>query len=472
MNAPAHKSQSRLNDFLANPRRALWKLSLPILGGMLIHTLYSLVDMIFVGWVGPDAVTALAFNMPLVFMAYGLTMGLSSGVTAVVAQAIGSGDKARADNTAEHTVVLGVVLGVVLSAGGLLWGRPLLTILGATGDINLLAWTYFKVICWGIIFSVLSSFFRGILAGEGDTVRPMTILGVGMILNIIFDPIFIFVLDMGVVGAAVATVASQAIVFVIFVYMIFRQRNTYVQFRLRYFRFQPAILGAIFAIGLPASISFIFMSFGQAAYNKILSSYSQYAVAAFQIAGRVEMIYFMPIIALAAGVVTLVGMFYGAGEYRQLRGLIRYVIVRAMLFGVIAALIIYPSAPYIMKVFRPSDDILRYGVQYLRVMAFIFPIAPVGMISGRVLQGMGKGLPMMVLTFLRVMAVGAPLAAVFTYVLHLPVIAVWFAMISGGAISMVAGLAWLITTLRHVEQLPQRPPIAAEPPETALEGVG
>ncbi|MFC1747122.1 MATE family efflux transporter, partial [Candidatus Neomarinimicrobiota bacterium] len=233
---------SKVTEFLASPTKALWKLSLPILGGMLIHTLYSLVDMLFVGWIGPEDVAALSFNVPLVFLAYGLTMGLSTGVTAVIAQAIGARDKERADNAAEHAVFLGLMIGISLSLAGLAWGRQMLGVLGAAGDVQELGWAYFRVMCWGLIFSVMASFFRGILAGEGDTMRPMMILGSGMILNIILDPVFIFGLDLGVVGAAVATVTSQMLVFLIFVYMIFRQRRTYVAFKLRHFRFQLGIL--------------------------------------------------------------------------------------------------------------------------------------------------------------------------------------------------------------------------------------
>ncbi len=469
MHEASRQDQSRVADFLAQPRKALWTLSLPIMGGMIIHTLYSVVDMVFVGWVGPDAVTALAFNMPLVFMTFGITMGLSTGVTAVVAQAIGGRDKARADNTAEHAVVLGLAIGLPMAAAGLLWGPQLLAALGAVGDVNTLAWSYFQVICWGMIFTVMSSFFRGILAGEGDTMRPMVILGGGMVLNIILDPVFIFGLDLGVRGAAFATITSQVIVCLVFVYLIFLRRITFVRFRLRYFRFRATILAGIFKIGVPASLSFVFMSFGQAAYNKILSSYSQYAVAAYQIAGRVEMIYFMPMIAIATGVVTLAGMFFGAGEYSRLREIIRYAIQRSVLLGLVAAALIYLSAPVIMKIFRPSEEILTYGVTYLRIIVIIFPFAPVAIISGRVMQGMGKGLPFMVLSFLRVMAVGAPLAAVFTYVLDKPIVWVWFAMISGGLVSMVVGVLWLLSTLRRAEQLP-RPDAPVEVPEPAVEG--
>ncbi|MEE9162243.1 MAG: MATE family efflux transporter [Candidatus Neomarinimicrobiota bacterium] len=471
MQKSAGTEQSRVAGFLANPRKALWQLSLPILGGMAIHTLYSVADMIFVGWVGAEAVAALAFNMPLIFFAYGTTMGLSSGATAVVAQALGGKDKTRADNTAEHAVFLGIGLGAGLTVMGLLWGSPLLAVLGAKGEIHALAWRYFQVIAMGISFSVLSAFFRGIMAGEGDTIRPMTLMGGGMVLNLVLDPIFIFGLNLGVRGAAIATVVSQFLVFLIFIYLIFLRRTTFVEFRLRHFRYRPAILSGIFRIGLPASLSFVIMALGAAVFNRILSGYSHHAVAAYQIGGRIEMIYLMPIIAISTGAVTLVGMFYGAKEYGHLRAIIRYAIERAILFGLLAAAVIYPLAPQIMMIFKPSPEILEIGVSYLRINALAFPIAPLGMISARVLQGMGRGLPFLVITFLRVLALSAPIAILFTYVLHLPVTYVWFAMVISIAIASTTGVVWLLTVLRQTEQLPQAEP-AVPAPEPAVEGAG
>ncbi len=322
-----------------------------------------------------------------------------------------------------------------------------------------------------MVFSILSAFFRGILAGEGDTMRPMMLMGGGMVLNIILDPVFIFGLDLGVRGAAFATVVSQVIVCLVFVYLIFLRRITFVRFRLRYFRFRTAILMGIFRIGLPASLSFVFMSLGLAAYNKILSSYSQYAVAAYQIASRVEMIYFMPIIAIATGLVTLAGMFFGAGEFGKLREIIYYTIGCCIMIGLAAIVLIYPLAPIIMQIFKPNEEILAYGTTYLRIIVIIFPFMPIGVISGRVMQAMGKGLPFMVLSFIRVMAVGAPLAALFTYTLHKPVEWVWFAMISGGLVSMVAGVLWLRSALRRAERLP-RTELPAETPAPAVEVAG
>ncbi|MFC1543030.1 MATE family efflux transporter [Candidatus Neomarinimicrobiota bacterium] len=454
MTKTSRQDEHRIVAFLANPRRALWKLSWPILGGMALMTLYSLVDMMFVGWVGSDAVAALAFNMPLVFLGMGITMGLATGATAAVAQAIGAKEKTKADNTAEHAVVLGFVLGLTIATFGLTFGSHILTVLGAKGAIHTLAWSYFKVICWGMPFSMISAFFRGVLAGEGDTLRPMIVTSFGVGLNMILDPLLIFGLNLGVRGAAYATVISQLFVFSLFIYLIFHRRVTFLQFQLRSFRFHPTILAAIFRIGFPASLSFVFMSAGQAVYNRILSDYSQYAVAAYQIAGRVEMVYFMPIMAIAASAVTLAGMFYGAGEYMRLREIIRYTMKWGVLIGLTAAALVYPFAPIVMQIFKPSDEILAYGVTYLRIMALVFPLVPIGMISGRVMQGLGKGMPFMILSFLRVIAVGTPLAVVFSNVWHKPIEWVWFAMISGSLAATVVGVIWLSITLRRAERLP------------------
>ncbi|MCK4579570.1 MAG: MATE family efflux transporter [Candidatus Marinimicrobia bacterium] len=466
------QNQSKLSEFLDNPRRALWRLSLPVLGGMAIHTLYSITDMMFVGWVGENAIAALAFNMPLLFFAFGMTMGLASGVTAVLARVIGADDKTSADNTAEHAVAMGLFLGTGLSLAGFIIGPQMLSLAGAEGEVHSLAWAYFRIVCASLPFLVMASFFRGILTGEGDTMRPMKIMGVGTILNIILDPIMIFGLDLGVVGAAVATFISQLAVFVIFIYLVIFRKSTYVRFRLRNFSFNPSIFGAILQIGVPASLSFILMSAGAAIFNKILSTYSFQAVAAYQIAGRLEMLVLMPIIAIATGCVTLVGMFFGAAEYDKLREIVRLSISRAVTIGLIAGVIIYVSAPLAMKVFRASPEILGYGVSYLRVVAFIFPLIPLGMMSGRIMQGMGRGLPMLVLTTLRVVGLSAPLAIYFSQYLHKPVVWVWYSMFISAVVASFVGITWLINMLRKVEDLPVPAGKQDEPPDLAPEVAG
>ena len=204
--------KSRLKVFLENPSKALWSLAIPIMFGMGIQTCYNLVDMIFIGKLGGDAITGIAFNMPLFFLVLGLTMGLGTGVTAAIARYIGEENKKQADNCAEHAVVMAVIISIILSSIGLLFGKEILSLFGAQGEILYLGWEYLHVMCVGIPFMIFSGFFRSILSGEGDMKFPMMVAGLGTILNIILDPIFIFDLEslggfgfgLGIAGAAMA----------------------------------------------------------------------------------------------------------------------------------------------------------------------------------------------------------------------------------------------------------------------------
>ena len=125
-----NKRHSRLQSFLDNPSKSMWSLAIPIIAGMGIQTLYSLVDMFFIGKLGGDAIAAVAFNMPIFFFVMGLSFGLGSGVTASIARFIGSNDKVNADNSAEHSIVIALLISVMLTTVGLVYGEEVLTFMG------------------------------------------------------------------------------------------------------------------------------------------------------------------------------------------------------------------------------------------------------------------------------------------------------------------------------------------------------
>ena len=342
-------SESRLSSFLADPSKALWRLAVPIMFGMGIHTLYNVIDMIFIGQLGGNAIAGVAFNMPIFFLMLGLTMGLGSGVTASIARFIGDEDKKSADNSAEHALAMAGGIAIVFTILGIYYGEKILIALGAEGEILILAWEYLSMIVLGLPFMVFSGFFRSILAGEGDMKFPMMVAGLGTLLNIILDPIFIFKLEdygnigfgMGVKGAAMATVFSQLIVFLIFIYMLFIKDHAYITFKLKDFMPSKIILWDIIKVGLPASLSMIIMALGQGVFNKILIYYSSQTVAAYQVAGRLDMLIFLPIFAIAGALTTLVGMFYGAREIGALNRIVRYGISSAFLITLVSSSFVY-----------------------------------------------------------------------------------------------------------------------------------
>ena len=449
MKLPQNKT-SRLDGFIDNPSKALWTLAFPIMAGMGIHTLYTIVDMIFIGRLGGDAIAAVAFNMPLFFLVLGLSFGVGSGVTASIARFIGEKDKVNADNTAEHAVALGLIISTILTTLGLIYGEDLLQRLGATESVLPLSWDYLKVSLIGLPFMVFSTFFRSILSGEGDMKLPMAVAGLGTILNIILDPIFIFTLGYGVGGAAMASAISQLIVFLIFVYMLFVKEDAYIRFRMRDFSPSLFIIKDIIRVGLPASMSMIIMAFGQLVFNRILVRFSTDAVAAYQVGGRMDMVIFLPIMAIASALTTLVGMFFGAKEIEKIKFIAKYGIIRSMMVTGVLSIILLFFSPLIVKIFTLDVGIQSIAVTYLRFICLIYPLIAIGMTVGRILQGLGKGLPMLVITSIRILALSAPLALYFIMVLNKSIEWVWYAMIISTIVSVAISLIWLKSAFKDL----------------------
>ena len=453
------KNESRLREFLDKPEKALWSIALPVMAGMAIQTMYSIVDMLFIGQLGGDSITAVAFNMPLYFFVMGITFGVGTGVTSSISRAIGAKDKSKADNAAEHGLLLALFLGLSLTIFGLLIGKKVLSGLGTPDEMLDESWSYLKVTCYGMTFIVFAIVFRSILAGEGDMKFPVMVAVIGTILNLILDPIFIFNLEryggfglgMGVEGAALASVVSQTIVFTIFVYMLFWREHAYIRFDLRNFNFSTGLMKEILWVGIPSSISMIIMSFGQGVFNYILiDGYGPDAVAAYTISGRLDMLLFLPIMGIATGLVTTVGMFTGAKRIDKVKEIIIYGISRAFVIVAIASAVVYSAAPYIMGLFTDDKIIEDIGVGALRTLCFAYPFVGIAMPCGRIMQGLGRGLPVLVITALRVLLISAPLAYYFANNGY-DIVWIWYSIAISIGVSSIVGPIWVWKTVNSIE---------------------
>ena len=176
------------------------------------------------------------------------------------------------------------------------------------------------------------------------------------------------------------------------------------------------ILIDIIKVGLPASMSMIVMSIGQLVFNRLLVNFSTDAVAAYQVGGRVEMVIFLPIMGIASALTTMVGMFFGARESEKIRFITKYGISRSVSITIIGAVMLYIFAPLIVTWFTGEANIQKIAIGYLRMICIIFPLISVGLSIGRILQGIGLGMPSFTITVIRVIGVAGPLAYYFTHV--------------------------------------------------------
>jgi len=441
---------SRLESFIHNPRKAIWTLGLPVMMGMAVQTLYSIVDMLFVARISVDAIAALGFNLPLFWLAMGISFGLGTGVTAVIARFIGAQDHQSAANVAEHGLLLGLTIGGLFSTIGLVFGENILLSLGTPEHLLDDTLAYFHVIAGGFIFMITGIFLRSIFSGEGDTKTPVKIQITSTVVNIILDPILIFGFDMGVRGAAWATVISMLVAVTLYSRVILIKKTSMLQLNFSVFRFKSAFISDIFRIGVPSSISMIIMSMGTALFNWILVHYSSDVVAGYQVAGRLDQIFFLPVMAIASSLVTLVGMFYGAQRFDLIAQVIKDGLRYGITIGLGTGLVFYMIAPYAFKIFTDDPTVNAVAISIIRTFAPVYWLIAIGMISGRALQGLGTGIPSMVITAIRVALVSGPLAYFFAVVLGKPYQWVWYGSVIAVFVAAGTSITWLVIRVRKV----------------------
>jgi len=434
---------SRLDAFIARPRRAVWVMALPMMAGMMFHSLYTVADTAFVGQLGPEALAALTFVFPLFFVVVALASGLATGVTAGVAQAIGRRDHEDAGRIAANGLTLGVIGALSMGAVGQALGPRMLEALGASSATAGLAWDYLQVIIISLPLFFISGALRAVLNGEGDAKTPMVVMAGATVLNIILDPIFIFTLDMGIRGAAIATMIAQGLTLLTFIYLMLVRRRSVVRIHLAQMPLAVATVRSILVIALPMSLSQLLMAGGAALTNRLLAHFGQLTVAGYGAAWRVDMLVGMPIMGLALGSVSVIGMFAGAKRVDLVRSTTLYTFRWAVTIASSLGVCAWLASHTLMHLFTDDPTAISVGETYLGFMVFAYPMMGIGMTSGRILQALGYGVPALIITAVRLMLVGVPAAYTAVYAFNAPVEAVWASFIVGGFCSVVLGILWV-----------------------------
>lgn len=453
MDTGINDNENRLDEFISNPKRSLWKLALPMMFGMMVHSIYMLTDTYFIGnLIGNDALSALGYVFPYMFIIMGLSFGLGAGVTAVIARFIGEKSKLKADIASGQTILMGIVISIGIIVFTFFFKEDIFLIQNADQSVVDLASGYFNILSNGAVFLVFSLFIRAILSGEGDNLFPMKVLGIGTVLNIIFDPIFIYYFEQngrGIEGAAIATVLSQLISCLILVYYLVYKKRSYIDFSARYLKFNYNIIKEILAVGVPSSLSMIMMAMGAFIFNLLLNSDS--AVAAFNLGSRIEHLFFLPIISISSSMVTLVGMFYGAKKFDLIRSTINYGIKYSLGFSISCLIFFLAVSQYIIPFFTDSAEITQIAISYFSVVSFSYPFITIGMTTGRIMQGLGRGTPLLFITLIRVILINAPLGWYLRRVLELPVESVWYCILFSSVIASSISIVWMMRIIKEQE---------------------
>lgn len=420
-------------------------LSLPMMAAFLLHTGFNIVDTIFVGKVSALALAAVSITFPVVFLIIALASGIGIGVTSLIARHLGAKNKKQANNAAEHALILAVAMGIIFTGAGLTLSKPLFILIGATEEMMPIVLSYVNIIFSGSFFMFFAFIVNSILRGEGDMKTPMKIMMLATIINVILDPLLIFGIGifprMGVAGAALATVIARSIsAFFAIGYLLKGKADIKIDFK--YFKFKSRIIKDILSVGIPASLSQSVMSLGMFFMMKITSSFGPFAIAAYGLAGRLDMVALLPAMGVATAVITIVGHNVGAKNFERAEKTAWTAVLMVMIFTEVIGIIFFMFPEFWIGLFNKNTDIIAYGSSYIRIVCLLYFLMGVGIVISAAFQGAGKGYPSLILTFLRLFVLSIPLAYLLSIILEFGVIGIWLGIATSIIVSAIVAAIW------------------------------
>lgn len=428
-NNPAVTQERGENKMGTMPvNRLLISMSLPMMISMLVQALYNVVDSIFVARVSEDALTAVSLAFPMQTLMIGVSVGTAVGVNAVLSKALGARDFKRANETAMNGVFLAAVSYLVFLVIGLVGVVPFYHSMADSETIINYGIDYLSVVLVCSFGQFAQIMYERLLTSTGRTLLTMFTQGTGAIINIIFDPIFIFGLcgapKMGVRGAAVATVLGQ-IVGAIMAIIFNHTKNPDIQFKYRGFRPDAKLIGEIYVVGIPSIIMQCIGSVMTYCMNKILYGFSSTAVAVFGVYFKLQSFIFMPIFGMNAGAVPIIAYNFGARKKDRLMKSWKLAWLYATLIMLVGTLAFELIPATLFAPFEPSEHMLSIGVTALRIIGVHFPVAAFCIVTGTLFQALGKSVYSMITSIMRQIVVLLPAAFLLSLAGNLDL--VWWA---------------------------------------------
>lgn len=381
--------------------RAYFKMALPVVLSMLVSLVYNMVDTWFIAQTQNTALVAgvsLCAPMFTLMVAMGDIFGL--GGSSLISRLLGQGEEKRVRHVSAFCSYGAIVWGVLVGALMLIFRQPILHLLGASSDTMDSAMAYYSYLALGapaIIFTLVPS---NILRTEGMAVASMVGSITGAVVNIILDPIFIFGLNMGAGGAALATVLSNVVSAVLLIVLL-AAKSQRLSVRLRDCSVQRTELREILVIGVPASITNLMQSFAMTLTNRFLLPYGTENVAALGIALKVNMIVMLIMVGFAFGAQPLLGYNYGANNRERLRGILKFDVLVQLVFSVVMTVVFLIFAPQIIRVFMSDSGVIQAGSRILRCMVITMPLMGIILVCTTLFQSAGKAMPAFLLSISR-----------------------------------------------------------------------
>ncbi|EQK44886.1 MATE family efflux transporter [Paraclostridium bifermentans] len=418
--------------------RLLLKYSVPAIIGMMVNALYNVVDRVFIGnipGVGPLAITGLGVTMPImsIIIAFGTLIGV--GATTNVSLKLGQGDRNKAEQIVGNAVSLSVLIGILIAIFGTIFSNKMLMVFGASQSTIGYAKDYMGIILIGAIFNIMSMMFSNLIRGDGNPKLSAAIMAAGCFMNIVLDAIFIFGFNMGIQGAALATIISQA-VSTIWGLTYYLRGKSNVEFKKINLKLDKTIIKTIFAIGMSPFAMQLANSMVQLMFNTSLKVYGgDLAIGAMATISSINMLFVMPAFGFVQGMQPIVGFNYGAKKYDRAKKTLKISLMLATVVFIVGALVIQIAPQLLVGAFNKDQELMNITVNGLRKYALAMPIVGISIVGSNFIQSIGKAKMSMLLGLLRQVIVLIPMIMILPNFIGLN--GIWLAQPTADIVSAI-----------------------------------
>ncbi|MEM7725374.1 MAG: MATE family efflux transporter [Cyanobacteria bacterium P01_A01_bin.45] len=391
----------------------LVKLTLPMVWGVFAIIAFNLVDTYFVGQLGTKQLAAMSFTFPVVMTLGSLAMGLGVGATSVIARAIGEGDHSRVKRFTTNSLTLAIVSVVIFVSIGLVTINPLFTALGATPDVMPFIEQYMRIWYFGMVFLVVPMVGNSAIRASGNTLTPSIIMTIASVINIVLDPILILGLwgfpRLELQGAAIATVISRAITLIAGLLVLYFQEKM-LSLKLPSIQETLWCWKDILYVGLPAAATSMITPISIGVVTSLLATFGATTVAAFGVASRIESFGMIALMALSSSIAPFIGQNWGANQYMRVRKAMQLSFMFSLFWGAMVAVILVPSSQWLVALFNQNPEVIEIAVRYLWIVPLSYGSAGIIQIASSIFNALGKPIPSIIMTVLRMFVLYIPLA--------------------------------------------------------------
>lgn len=421
-------------------------LSWPAMISMLIQALYNIVDSMFVGMISEAALSAITLIFPVQMFLIAVAIGTGVGVGSLISRKLGANEQDEANDVASHGFFLSFVNWSVFALFGVFGVKAFMNLYDVSDYIIQNGGIYLQIICIGSVFALVEVNIEKTLQSTGNTIMPMFASLIGAVTNIILDPIFIFgigpIPQMGVIGAAIATVIGQAVSMCVGLFLIFGYSHD-VKIKVKGFRFKADILKQIYIVGAPSILMQTVSSIMLFMMNSIIAI-SQTAIAIFGSYFRLQSFIFMPVFGLNQGAMPIIGYNFGAKNKERMMKAYQTGLAFSIAIMTIGMLVFLAIPERLLYIFSASDAMIEMGVPALRILSLAFIPAGFAIMTSATFQATGHGLLSMWQSLLRQILVLVPVAFVLVRLFGIP--QVWWAF----PIAELADVAFSTILLRRL----------------------